>query len=239
MQMRNSDLPIVRALPLFTSMSELHFDALVHAAYLQSFPAHVDLIVEGDRADFLHVLLDGRVELFARSNGRESSIRLVGPVSTFILAAVVTDSAYLMSARTFSRAQVLMLPAVDVRTAFENDAVFARAIVNEMAVSYRSMVRSLKNVKLRTGVERLSNCLLDHHKDQGASGVLQLPCDKRTLASLLGMTAENLSRAFNTLKPYGVEVAGSEIYLSDIDALTVLAKPNPLIEDWTAASVSD
>ena len=61
--------------------------------------------------------------------------------------------------------------------------------------------------------------------------MLELPQDKRTLASLLGMTPENLSRAFNTLKPYGVVVRGNKISLDDLEALTTLAKPNPLIDD--------
>jgi CRP/FNR family transcriptional activator FtrB len=60
---------------------------------------------------------------------------------------------------------------------------------------------------------------------------LTLPHDKRTLASLLGMTPENLSRAFNTLKPYGVQVDGAQIQLADIGSLETLAKPNPLIDD--------
>jgi CRP/FNR family transcriptional activator FtrB len=45
------------------------------------------------------------------------------------------------------------------------------------------------------------------------------------------MTPENLSRAFNTLKPYGVEVDGTRIKLTDLQALETLAKPNPLIDD--------
>ena len=53
---------------------------------------------------------------------------------------------------------------------------------------------------------------------------------RRTLASLLGMTAENLSRAFATLRPYGVQVSGSTITLATPEDLTRLAKPAPLID---------
>ena len=93
------------------------------------------------------------------------------------------------------------------------------------------MVKSLKNQKLRNAVERLANCLLRSEAEQGGTGVIQLQVDKRTLAALLGMTPENLSRAFATLKPYGVEVNGREIRLTQIDDLRTLAKPSPLIDD--------
>lgn len=229
--MRPSDLPQVRSLELFESMSDSNFEKLMQAAYLQTFPAQLELITEGDPADFLYIVIEGCVELFARANGRESTMGMVRPVGTFILAAVLKDAVYLMSARTCQRCKLLMVPSENIRDAFENDEEFARSIVIELASCYRTVVKEHKDLKLRTAVERLANRLLRYNDDQGDSGTLELPHDKRTLASLLGMTPENLSRAFNTLKPYGVIVQGNRISLEDIASLKTLAKPNPLIDD--------
>jgi CRP/FNR family transcriptional activator FtrB len=229
--MRSSDLPQVRALPLFVSMTDESFESLMQAAYLQTFPAQLDLIAEGEPADFLYVVLEGRVELYSRSNGRESTLGMVTPVGTFILAAAIKDAIFLMSARTSLRSKLLLIPSENVRDAFARDDGFARAIVVELANCYRTVVKEHKDLKLRTAVERLANRLLRFDREQGGSGAVELPFDKRTLASLLGMTPENLSRAFNTLKPYGVEVDGMQIRLSDRRALESLAKPNFLIDD--------
>ncbi len=231
--MRADDVPEVRSLELFGSMDSNNFDELVNAAYLQTFPAQVELIKEGDPADFLYIVVAGCVELFGQSNGRETSLAMVRPIGCFILAAVLEDALYLMSARTSKRSKVLMIPSEDVRTAFEKDVAFSRALVTELASCYRAVVKEHKDLKLRTTVERLANRLLKYHKDQGSKGSLALPQDKKIMASLLGMTPENLSRAFNTLKPYGVVVDGSRIKLEDVDALTDLAKPNRLIDDRT------
>lgn len=229
--MRTNDLPEVRSLPLFESMSESNFETLMQAAYLQTFPAQLDLISEGDPADFLYIVIEGCVELFARSNGRESTMAMVRPIGTFILAAVLKDAVYLMSARTSQKSRILLIPSENVRATFEADEAFARAIVQELASCYRGVVKDHKDIKLRTAVERLANRLLRYHADQGATGVLELPYDKRTIASMLGMTPENLSRAFNTLKPYGVEVDGAMVRLIDMKGLTTLAKPNALIDE--------
>jgi CRP/FNR family transcriptional activator FtrB len=231
--MRSEDLPQIGQLPLFADMGEASFADLMRAAYFQMFPPQVELIREGDPADFLYIVVEGRVELFARSNGREATMALVEPVSTFILAAVLKDAPYLMSARTTDKSRLLLIPSEDVRHAFRQDDAFARAIVVELASRYRSVVKDHKNHKLRTAVERLANCLLQLDERQGGTGCLTLPHDKKTLASLLGMTAENLSRAFNTLKPYGVEVDGAKIKLANPADLRRLAKPNPLIDDAT------
>jgi len=230
--MRPADFPQVRALRLFESMSEASFAALMQASYLQNFPTQLDLIHEGETADFLYVVIEGCVELYAKSNGREATMAMVHPVGTFILAAVLKDAVYLMSARTCTRAKLLLIPAENVREALENDVVFAQAIVEELASCYRGVVKEYKSLKLRTSVEQLANRLLRYHKERGnTDGCFELPYDKKTLASLLGMTPENLSRSFNTLKPYGVEVNGSEVRLTDLKSLEVLAKPNALIDD--------
>lgn len=229
--MRANDIPLVRELDLFAEMAEANFDELMQAALLQRFPPQVQLIAEGDPADFLHVVVEGGVELFASGNGRETSVEIVRPVSTFILAAVLRDAVYLMSGRTVENSHILMIPAEKVRSIFARDHVFARAVVRELSGRYRAVVKSLKNHKLRNAVERLANCLLRLHEEQGGNGMLQLQIDKRTLAALLGMTPENLSRAFATLKPYGVEVNGREIRLTKPAELRKLARPSPLIDD--------
>ena len=229
--MRLGDLQEVRSLQLFSSMSDHAFEDLIQASYVQNFPAQLDLIQEGEPADFLYVVLEGCVELYAMSNGRSATMGMVSPVSTFILAAVLRDAVYLMSARTCDKSKLLLIPSENVRAAFEHDTDFAHAIINELALCYRTVFKEHKDLKLRSCVERLANRLLRYHRDQGHKGYLSLPHDKRRLASILAMTPENLSRAFNTLKPYGVEVDGSNIKLTDVAALEVLAKPNPLIDD--------
>ncbi len=228
--MRQSDLDVVRELPLFRDMAREHFDALVAAAFLQKFPQHVTLIHEGEAPDFLHVIVEGSVELFAESGGRETTIEIIRPVATFILAAVIRDEVYLKSARTLTPAQILMIPAETVRDVFSRDAAFARAIVTELALRYRDVVRALKDHKLRTSAERLANWILETDRIQGGRGRVVLPHDKRTLASRLGMTPENLSRSLANLATHGVTGSGREIVITDRDALQEWAKPDPLID---------
>jgi CRP/FNR family transcriptional activator FtrB len=228
--MRPSDLDVVRGLPLFRDMTPENLGGLLDAALLQKFPPHVTLIREGEPADFLHVIVEGAVELFAEADGRETTIKIVRPVSTFILAAVIRDEVYLKSARTLAPAQILMIPAAAVRAAFMADAAFARAIVEELALRYRDMVRALKDQKLRTGTERLANWILETDRRQGSQGRVVLPHDKRTLAARLGMTPENLSRNLANLAAHGVAGSGREILIADRAALLRWAKPNPLID---------
>jgi len=229
--LRQADWKTVRALPLFHDMTEGHFDELMRAAFLQRFPQHVALIREGEMPDFLHIVVDGSVELFATHERHETTIDIIRPVTTFILAAVIHDDVYLKSARTLTPAQILMIPAQTVRDVFDRDAAFARAIVTELATRYRSVVRALKNEKLRNSAERLANWILRADARQGNQRSIELTFDKRTLASHLGMTPENLSRNLALLAKYGVKSSGRDIRIEDAAALAQFAKPNALIDE--------
>lgn len=229
--MRAEDFPEIRDLDLFREMSAEMFGALMRGAYLQTFPPRVQIVTEGDSADFLHVVVDGLIELFASWQENETTMAVVQPVSTFILAATIRDQPYLMSGRTIEKTRLIMIPSEDVRAIFEADAAFARAIVRELAARYRAMVKTAKDLKLRNSGERLANYLLARMDEQGGADEFSLRIEKRRLASLLGMTPENLSRAIRALADYGVHVRGPRVAVSDEPALRRLARPDPLIDD--------
>lgn len=229
--MRPQDVGEVCGLDLFRNCSAATFNDLVGAAFLQWFPAGVELIRASDPADFLHVVVEGTVELFAEHNGRETTMAFARPLGAFILAAVLRDAPYLQSARTLERSRVLMVPAASVRDAIAADHGFASAVIAELAAGSRDLVRHLMDQKLRSGVERLANWLLRAHEEQGGNGTVDICVEKRILASRLGMTPENLSRAFRTLKPYGVCVDGASVAIADRNDLALIAKPSPLIDD--------
>ncbi len=228
--MRPADAEQIRTLHLFRNMADDRFAVLVKAAYLQRFPARVSLIVEHEKPDFLHVVVEGAVELFSLHAKRETTIAVCRPVSTFILAAVVSDLPYLASGRTLEPSRILMLPAEEVRSVFDEDGAFARAIVRELSHSFRGVMKELKSQKLRSSAERLANWILKYQTMAGGVDRFTLPYDKRTLASQLGMTPENLSRNISQLAKHGVTVRRHEVKIGDTEMLAAFAKPTPSID---------
>lgn len=199
-------------------------------AFLQKFPAGTTLLMEGDPVDFLYVLLEGCVELGGSWRDKDTVLTLLRSLSTFILAAVVLDSEALMSARTIERSDILMISGETLRRELRHDAALACLVAEEPSRCYRGVVRALKNQKLRSGAERLANYLISQRARQGGGEMFVLPQEKRVVASLLGMTPENLSRAFTILADYGVAVNGREITISRPVVLERLAKPDPLMD---------
>lgn len=229
--MRSADLIDMKQLPLFREVEQSMIDRMLDCAYLQRFPAHVELAREGEEADFLHVVIDGQVEVYSSYRDRETTVAVLGAGHSFIVAAVVLDRLYLKSARALTASRILLIPADAVRYAFQHDAGFARAIALELATAYRGVVKELKNQKLRSSLERLANWILGQDTSGAKSGRIALPFDKKVLASRLGMAPEVLSRSFAALQPYHVVVNGATITFNDRAALTKLAQPVNTIDD--------
>lgn len=229
--MRSDEMAEMRLLPIFSGVAAPHVESMLRVSFLQRFPAHVELVREGDPADFLHVIVDGQVEVFSAYRDRETTVSVLGRGHSFIVAAVLLNRVYLKSARALSSSRVLMIPADSVRRYFGDDAAFARALAIEIALAYRGVVKELKNQKLRSSLERLANWLLIHDSATGSAGQFNLPFDKKILASRLGMAPEVLSRSFASLIPYGVVVRGPHIRISDVAALRTLAQPAATIDD--------
>lgn len=229
--MQDDQKPELRRLPLFREMTTPTFDSLMQIAYSQSFPRYVELIREGEYADFLHVIIEGSVELHASWNGRDTVMGVVQPVSTFILAACVCEGPYLMSARTLERAKIVMIPVADVRVALRRDPDFAMAAMRELANGYRGFVRQTRNLKLRNSIERLAAYILYRSRHAGDSDSIVLPVEKRHLASYLGMTPENLSRSIKSLQADCLTVQGMRFTITDRTRLMEIASPDSLMDE--------
>lgn len=211
-------------------MSQANFEALMASSYAQNFPQALEMVRQGDPADFLHIVLEGSVELFAQWAGRECTMAVVRPVSTFILAACIRDAPYLMSARTLERSRIILVPASDLRAMFRRDTEFAVSVINELAASFRSIVRNAKTLKLRNSRERVASYLLRQSLLAGGVTSYILPVEKRLLASYLGMTPENLSRTLRILEPDGVKIDGPRVIITNQQKLAQLAQPDSLID---------
>ena len=231
MPLRQDNVHRIRNVSFFDDCHDDIFQQAISGAFLQNFPQGTTLLTEGDPVDFLYFLLDGSVELSASWKSKETTLAVLRPISTFILAAVVMDSDALMSATTLERSEILMVPGESLRNAMRDNAEFGFAVSEELAGCYRGLVRAIKGHKLRDSTERLANYLLTQTFRQENQKEIVIPHEKRVLAALLGMTPENLSRAFSKLTRFGIEVNGNKVLFSKLDGLTRLARPSPTIDN--------
>ena len=185
---------------------------------------------QGVLPECLHVLLEGQVALSSTAaDGTTALVEVLHPVDHFILASVLTRLPYLMTARAVTPCRLLAIHADGLLELVEREAALANALLRTVSREFRTMVRQVRDLKLRTAAQRLGCYLLARVKDgEALKADFRLPFDKGLLAARLGCRQENLSRAFATLRAYGVETHGSRVILHDIPRLKALAVPDDL-----------
>jgi CRP/FNR family transcriptional regulator, transcriptional activator FtrB len=185
---------------------------------------------QGEMPEFLHVLLEGQVTLTSTAaDGTSALVEVLHPMDHFVLASVLGRLPYLMTARTVGPARLLAIDAPGLLEIVKSEAAVANALLRSVSHEFRTMVRQVRDLKLRTAAQRLGCYLLARVKDGTANKAeFRLPFDKGLLAARLGCRQENLSRAFATLRSYGVETHGARVILHDIPRLKALAVPDEL-----------
>ena len=183
---------------------------------------------EGDPPAALHLLLAGQVTLSGRAaDGSAAVVEVVRPGGRFILAAVLTGRAYLMTALAVTPARLLRLPAAELCELAATRPALGMALARAVAGDFRAMVLQVRDLKLRSLPQRLAYYLLQLAPAEAPAPVaLRLPFDKALLAARLGCRPANLSRAFAVLRALGVETHGSHVVLHDPARLWAFAAPD-------------
>lgn len=215
--------------PLWADCRAETIDLLLNHSVRRDYLPRQIVVGEGTSAQSLHIVLSGAIELFSRYRRHETEFAVIEPPHCFIIAAVLTNKPHLTSARVFEPSELLLIPALAVRKAFDTDEAFARIAAMEMAHSYRAVTRELKSQTLLSSVERLAQWLVERDAATGGRHVVRVPYDKRGLAARLGMVPEVFSRGLATLAKNQIRVRGAVIEICDPEALKSLAAQLPLL----------
>ena len=198
--MQPEDYERLRDVTLFSELSEETLGALTKGAFLQRFPSQTVLFSQGDLPDFLYVLLEGSVQFTGTApDERETVVEILKPIDSFMPAAVLTNTPYLVSAKVVHPARILMVPAAAVHQAIAHDANMSLAMLASLSRQYRALLRQVKDLKLRTSTPIARLLLLAHdgcrgprpphpaHRREQAASVLQTgPADRQLGARAQG-----------------------------------------------------
>jgi CRP/FNR family transcriptional activator FtrB len=222
-----AEVGALRALPLFVGLDEAQVCRLLETATVQRCAAGTVLFKEGDKASHVHVLISGVADLSKVEGRKECGVLILSAGDVFMPAAALFDEPYLTSARILTPARVLSLDIAAVRRELAACATFATRLARIMGGQWRMAVRHILDLKSRSAAQRLAAFLLRLVDDASLAGNAELTFSKRHLAARVGMTAETLSRALQTIADHGLHVRGSRIIVRDRKKIDAFCGPDP------------
>jgi CRP/FNR family transcriptional regulator, transcriptional activator FtrB len=209
--MRRTDLEPIRRARLLCEVPRSELAAMLAPCFVQPLPEGALLCRQGEKPEFLHIVVSGRVGLFGESGHDEALVEIFGPGDAFIVAAVALEVPSLLTARMLDEGRILMWPAASFRAQLRASGPLAYGAMLQLSNYWRMLVNQIKDLKLLSAVERLSALLLALAPRGSGSAKAMLPGNRGLVAGLLGVAPQSLSRAFFALRPIGVSGGGREI----------------------------
>jgi len=221
--MRTTDLPLIRRSRLFAQVSEPDLAAMLATCFVQTVPRGTVTCQQGEKPEFLHIVLSGGVGLFGEGPREQMLVEFFGPGDCFILPAVMLDAPYLLTARLLEEGRLLLWPAPAFRAQARATGSLAYGATLLLSSYWRSLVGQIKDLKLLSAIERLSAFLLALAPRQTGAVTVTLPAGRRLVAGRLGVTPQSLSRAFAALRPLGVTGSGRKVAIVEAARLREFA----------------
>jgi CRP/FNR family transcriptional activator FtrB len=218
--LRPEDRKLLRATALFAPLTAQQFERISAGIVVHGLPRGTLVCHQGERPEFVYIILDGRVALLGEATGKpETVVEFFEAGDVFIAAAAILDAPLLMSARVVRDARIALLPADAFRRLLAEEPVLTLAMVHQLARYWRKLIRQIKDLKLKSAPERLAVFLLALAPSKNGAAAVTLPQERKLLAARIGITPESLSRAFVALRMVGVGGRGRKVTIDDIAKL--------------------
>lgn len=218
----------LRRLPLFAGADDATVQDLLARTPVNVVQRHQLAIREGAIPNSVMAVLSGRLALSTQITGDQPVvIGIVGREELIMPGAAIVASPYPLSARAIEETRIAVVPLADLWAATERDRGFAMDLARLASGEWQALLAMLKDYRLRSAPQRFAAYLVRLAKEAGlgesGTAEIELADDRKTLASLLGMTPENLSRTIAQFRERGVVVTGRMVKIADVAALGAFA----------------
>jgi len=218
----------LRRLPLFAGANEATVQDLLARTPISVAQRHQLAVREGAIPNSVLAVLSGRLALSTQMSGDQPVvIGIVSREELVMPGAAIVASPYPLSARAIEETRIAVIPVTDLWAATERDHGFAMDLARLASGEWQGLLAMLKDYRLRSAPQRFAAYLVRLAKDAGqpenGAVEIELADDRKTLASLLGMTPENLSRTIAQFRDRGVVVSGRLVSILDVAALASFA----------------
>jgi CRP-like cAMP-binding protein len=206
---------------MFSELQPSQIDQLASGTRSLEIARGGTLFNRGDKANGFYLLLEGQIKLGIISpQGDEKVIGLIQPGESFGEAVLFLERSFPIYAQATLDTKVLLISRDAIFDILDNDVTVVRRMLAGISARNRQLVNDIESISLQNSSQRLIGYLLQISTDSPNPGRIKLPANKLTIASMLNITPETLSRVMLRLQNAGlIEVDGKEIAITNVVGL--------------------
>jgi CRP/FNR family transcriptional regulator, cyclic AMP receptor protein len=215
--------------PIFFDLSPRAANSYGAIRRTSSYPAGAILFMEGEAANGVYIVCQGRVKLLTtNSDGKTLIFKIAKPGDILGLNATLSGTSHEITAETLQPAQLAYISREDFLKFLKENSDACLQVAQHLGRDCHSAYEVIRSIGLGNSVEeKLARFLLDWSMDgqPTTSGIkVKLSLTHEEIAQLIGCSRESVSRSFSEFKRKRfVEVNGATLVVQDREALEALA----------------
>ena len=194
-------LSALRSLPVFRGVSPEDQKRLATIASIRDFARGDTVWREGDAADFLTLIIRGRIKIVRHAETGDVILEIFGEGEPVGAIAVYNYIPYPASAICLEPVSLLLVPRRDYFELLDRNPDFARAVIRELTklvVSLARKVEEMRGQKVDTRIAQLFLTLADRMGEETKAGiVIPIKLSRQEIADMVGTTVESAIRVLS------------------------------------------
>ena len=205
------DVTFLSSMDLFSGVQQDLLEPIVEQSTVQSLQRGDMLFSEGDQANDLYIVLEGRVAIANRSfDGRESVVALMESGDLFGEMPLFRPDGRSADARVLENSSVVVIPYVPVKSLYQDHPEMLWKIVDMLAERLKVMDVALADSMFLDVTGRTAKRLLEL---AGADEEFELPVTQEELAGMIGASRERVNKSLASFIKLGWLAQKGEKYV--------------------------
>ena len=205
-------IDLLSRVPLSSELSREKLERISRVSVARSFPSGVRVFHEGDNSDACYLVRTGDLRVTREHpDGRAIALATLGPGDIFGELAMLDGEARSASVETLTDAELLALPAVDMRRLLKDHPEISVKLIAALTRRLRETNERVARQSFQTVPSRvagvLTQLIAEDSAAEGRHGIT-IRMTQADLAQLAGTSRESVSRFLATLERAGVVQVG-------------------------------
>ncbi len=203
------------SIALFKDLSPSQLNQVAQAARRKKIERGGFYYQEGDPAEYVYVLIEGRIRLTQLTvEGQQVILRYITPVEEFGVSAVLSETDFPASAEAVEDSQALIWDTESMKQLMFSIPAIAFNAIQILAGRVREFQDRLREMATERVERRIARTLLRLARQVGrktSEGVLiDMPLSRQDLAEMTGTTLFTVSRTLSQWETRGIIASGRE-----------------------------